>query len=215
MQGAFHRVASISGAMIVNSIAYAVPTPFLQGDGETIMHAADRPWHLHDLQAMWHSGQWLGALATIAFLHKLSYYVATVLSSQAADRWEHRRDRHGNPVQRFAHRTFTHSILMLILLFALCYIGYLYLKSITTLPGWLEQELWAIVGGVLVAFVVHIAIDMFSHQGVQVFAPFNNANVGLLPKRVRYTNEKHSESLVLWLFVFMTGVLFAVNVLGF
>ena len=117
-----------------------------------------------------------------------------------------------------SHRTFTHSLVLWILIvwvFGLIYIigmRYLHLNHII-LAGWIVEEGCIPFLVLLWALFFHIIGDMFTKKGVKVLWP-DNTVYGFGPRQWRFKNKSWCEYALLWGTMIVTTVLLSRGIVG-
>jgi membrane-bound metal-dependent hydrolase YbcI (DUF457 family) len=149
----------------------------------------------------------------LLLFRKLTYYWTVIKCASVPDQIEKVDD------VDMEHRGFSHSIFFMLLLWGGMFLLYLILKDQLhqheqVLPSWLVQEMWAGCIGVLAGILLHIVADMLSKRGVKAAWP-SNVSLSPLPQSLRYSYKKDNEQYLLWLWIFLSGFLFAINVIGF
>ncbi len=221
MQGTSHRGFALAGAMAINSAIYAVKPAPMQNVWELALHVIGRPYTYHMFVLFWqHPTLLISSDLLTTFLYKLTFYLMLLACSSWPDRWEKKTLEDGTVETRFSpHRGPTHSILILILFISV--FGFLYMFAMTYIQLYhvvvsplILRELCAVAAGFFLAFVLHIIADMLTWDGVKVLWPMET-DIGIPPiQRLRPTYGSPGEYIWLWTIIFVTGILFALNIVG-
>ena len=213
MQGLSHKGFAAAGAIGVNTLLASVTAHlFPIGDANVIYHALGSPWHWPDVLHFFQSGQLFDTGMLFLLLRKVTYYWTVVKCASVPDRIEKVDELD------LEHRGFSHSVAFMVLLWGGMFILYLIGKDQLsqhglTLPAWLNQEIWAGCIGVIAGILLHIVADMFSKKGVKVAWP-SDIPISPLPEQLRYSYKRDNEQYLLWIWIFLSGFLFAESIIG-
>ena len=221
MQGSSHTGFALAGAMAINSALYAVRPQPLQNNWDGVVHALGAPYTYHTFVWYWqHPGQLLSASLLLMLLYKLTFYMTLIACAMWPDRWEKRTFRRWNNRNAIFSASWAntqpHYALLMTSAFGLvylCVMAYIRLYHMSISPL-LFRELCVVALGVFLSFVLHILADMLTRDGVKVFWPAN-VDVGIPPvAQARPLYGSGGEYAWLWVIIFVTGILFALGIVG-
>lgn len=214
MQGPSHVGFALAGGVTITSaVSFFLPRP-LPGPIEEVVHAVGTPWGYPALLHWLHSpglnltGQGMALLA-----HKLTFYLLLAWCARLPDQME----RRGDEQPALKHRGFTHSCLLLFLL-VLSFSGlslgvthWLATRHLVLTDFW-ARECSAGFLAIVLACLLHMVADSMTTRGIRAMWP--DENFYKLPGP-RFSNGRPGEYLVLWGYIFLTGVLVGLGIFGF
>lgn len=215
MQGPSHVGFALASSMSINSGIYFLFPHALPNDWEYTLHALGKPYAYTAILDVFHHPL-LGTTDVITtFIHKVLFYLLLIWSARLPDKME---KREGEDAENIKHRGATHSLFALFVISLLYFLVYAmliqyYHQYHTSYALPIIQCLTPLGLGVFIGFITHIFADMLTTRGVKVLWP-DETSYGLLPRSMRFSNKTWGEYLVLWGFIFITGMFFALGIVG-
>lgn len=207
MQGESHVGFALASGITVNSFFGFMFQPSSQSL-TVVFHPMGAPWNYPFIVAAIH-GHTL--LDVPSFIHKLSFYLMLIYCARLPDRLEKRPSGEPKP----GHRGFTHSCCLVFLLIMI--ISTIFVVGTTWLVtrhivvnNFFPEEFWSLAFGFLMGIVSHIIADSLTTRKVRMFWP-DKDYIGI----GAFSNGKPGEYIVLWGYIFLTGVLVALGIFGF
>lgn len=239
MEEPSHVGFTVAGAVCANSLLYHLFPHPLPNEWDRVVHALGHPYTYLDIVSLVHHPlQLVSSGHPIDLFHKASFYVLLIWAATLPDRWERRKpgevveeqvvgwegdtEAHMSeppPSQQvWAHRGFTHSLVLWMLLaasFGLIYMiamAYMHLYHVVV-ADWMIEEggLFGLV--LLVAIFFHTIADLFTVKGVSVLWP-DTTHYGFGPRKWRFKNKSWREYAVVYGTLIATTILFTRGVVG-